>query len=486
MNKRILMYSHDAYGLGNIRRMLEIADHLVQSDPDVSILLVSGSPMAHAFRMPARVDYIKLPSVGRTQAGAPCVRSLGLGYEQVIRLRAGVIAAAALDFLPDLVLVDKQPFGIADELAPALALLRERAHPPKVVLLLRDILDAPEATRLQWEKRRNHETIHDYYDRVLVVGTEQVFDAAAEYGFPEATARKVRYCGYIERPQPAKPAQQVRRELGLGAEPLVLVTAGGGGDGLHLMRTYLAGLAGRGDSGFATLLVVGPEMSPAHQAELGALAARCAGVVVREFTDDMMSCMGAADVVVAMGGYNTVCELLTLKKRMVIVPRVEPVQEQWLRAQRMQQMGLLRVVHPDALCPEGLVGVVREELARPPGGSDALQAFALDGLPRIAASIAELLAAPAANPPAASAPDAPAILAPATPLAVRPAAPAAATPARPIPAPAPAPAALWPAAEARPWRLAPGGLDGLGGVAANQAWRGLDGAVPSFTAGPAC
>lgn len=457
MNKRILMYSHDAYGLGNIRRMLEIAGHLVQSDPDVSILLVSGSPMAHAFRMPARVDYIKLPSVGRNEGGSPCVRSLGLGYGQVIRLRAGVIAAAALDFLPDLVLVDKQPFGIDDELAPALALLRERAHPPKMVLLLRDILDAPEATRLQWERRRHHETIHDYYDRVLVVGTEQVFDAAAEYGFPESTARKVRYCGYIERPAPAKPAEQVRRELGLGAGPLALVTAGGGGDGWHLMRTYLDGLAGRGDCGFDTLLVVGPEMAREQQAELARMAARCARVVVREFTDDMMSCMGAADVVVAMGGYNTVCELLTLRKKMLIVPRVKPVQEQWLRAKRMQDMGLLRVIHPDALTPETLIGAVRDELARQPDGGDALQAFALDGLPRIGAAIAELLAAPTAH-------DAPA--APAVPAVL-----------------AAAPVASRPTAGARPWWLAGGGPDG---VAANQAWRGLDGAAPSLAAGPAC
>jgi predicted glycosyltransferase len=29
--KRILIYSHDTFGLGNIRRMLEVARHLVAS-----------------------------------------------------------------------------------------------------------------------------------------------------------------------------------------------------------------------------------------------------------------------------------------------------------------------------------------------------------------------------------------------------------------------------------------------------------------------
>ena len=40
--QRILVYSHDTFGLGNIRRMLEVARHLVQSSPEVSVLVVTG------------------------------------------------------------------------------------------------------------------------------------------------------------------------------------------------------------------------------------------------------------------------------------------------------------------------------------------------------------------------------------------------------------------------------------------------------------
>ena len=35
--KRVLIYSHDTFGLGNIRRMLEVARHLVQASPEVVI-----------------------------------------------------------------------------------------------------------------------------------------------------------------------------------------------------------------------------------------------------------------------------------------------------------------------------------------------------------------------------------------------------------------------------------------------------------------
>jgi len=392
--KKVLVYSHDAYGLGNIRRMLEITSHLVNSDPDVSVLLISGSPMLHAFRIPERVDYIKLPCIGRSEKGETVVKSLGIASEEAIRMRANIILMAAMDFQPDLVLVDKKPFGLNDELKPALDFLQQCQSRPKNVLLLRDILDAPEATIRQWEKSGYHETIRAYYEQVLIVGTEEVFDAVREYQFPETTAEKVRYCGYIQRPAPAKAPVQIRADHGFGDEPLVLVTAGGGADGYAMMRTYLEGLAqSRLNKPFSTLLISGPEMSPAQREEIFGLAARCHGVVVKEFTNDMMSTMNAADVVISMGGYNTVCELLTLRKKIILVPRVRPVEEQWIRARRMEVMGLLRALHPDRLTPESMMEALEEQLACGNVYNQGLYQFRMDGLPRIAEAMTELLGA---------------------------------------------------------------------------------------------
>ena len=67
--KRIMVYSHDAFGLGNIRRMLSICKYLIKYISNLSILLVSGSPMLQSFRLPQGLDYIKLPCLNRGQAG---------------------------------------------------------------------------------------------------------------------------------------------------------------------------------------------------------------------------------------------------------------------------------------------------------------------------------------------------------------------------------------------------------------------------------
>ena len=396
--KRILVYSHDTFGLGNIRRMLEISKHLAASDPDVSILIISGSPMLHAFRIPERVDYIKLPCLTRTTRGGYEVKFLQTSFEDVMRLRANIILSAVLDFAPDLILVDKKPFGVSNELAPVIDLLGRRLQRPKMVLLLRDILDSPEATAQVWEKNGYYEAIERYYDQVLVVGSLDVFDLGAEYRFPPETRAKIRFCGYIKRSRGLTSRQVTRENYGVGSEPLVLVTPGGGEDGYQLVTNYLLGLRDHAPTqAMKSIVVCGPEMHTDQRREIHTLAAACAGVHLLDFSDDMASLMDAADLVVCMGGYNTICELLTLKKHAVMVPRTKPVQEQWIRAERFARKGVFRALHPDHLTPKTLISMVKEEVANSNVHSRLLYQVDLGGLDKIRESVDLLLHDQVAN-----------------------------------------------------------------------------------------
>ncbi|RVT53518.1 glycosyltransferase family protein [Rubrivivax albus] len=362
--KRVMIYSHDTFGLGNIRRMLEVARHLVESSDDVSVLVITGSPMLHAFRIPPRIDYVKLPCLARDVAGQYGARSLPLTLAATVKLRANLIRSAVADFAPDLILVDKKPFGVEDELAGALAELAPGIARPRLVLLLRDILDSPERTVPIWRKNGYFEAIDTHYDEVLVVGCPEVYDLRREYAFPPLAAAKVSFCGYIAREPGRVTRGAARQALGVAdATPLVLVTPGGGEDGHGLITAALASAA---DWPAATRphlhIVCGPELDADARAMVHARAARLPAVSVQDFSDDMMSLHAAADVVLAMGGYNTVCELLTLRRRAVLVPRVLPGTEQCIRAERLAALGLLRMVHPEALTPRRLREALEAEL----------------------------------------------------------------------------------------------------------------------------
>ena len=381
---KILIYSHDTYGLGNISRMLTVASHLSRTRENLSILLVSGSPMLHAFRIPQQIDYVKLPCVKRTATGEYQSTYLGMDFDEIIRLRSNIILSTALDFRPDVVLVDKKPKGLAGELEPALEMLRRRDEQTRMVLLLRDILDSPEETCAIWQKNDYYGYLDKYYESILVVGEQRIFDVTAEYAFPPTVAEKVHYCGYLQRTPSQRSSADIRKELGIGTMPLVLVTAGGGADGMMLMTNYLQGQQKQhAEQRFYTLMLCGPEISPGERARLDTLVAGCRDVHLHDFTDDIMSYMAASDVVISMGGYNTVCELLTLNKRAIIVPRITPVKEQWIRALCLHELGLATAIHPDELTPEILMQHLEDALLAGDQVSDTCDRVDMCGLQQI-------------------------------------------------------------------------------------------------------
>src|SRR5450759_3509217 len=337
---RLLVYSHDTFGLGNIRRMLAICEHLHETIEDLSILIVTGSPMLHSFRVTQGIDYIKLPCLKRSEAGHLGVRFLDLESDAVIGLRKKIILARVCSFRPDILLVDKKPTGLAGELEPALRYVKAHMPSSKVMLVLRDILDETAPTMDQWRKSRSDEAIEWFYDSVLVLGSTSIFDVRLEYQFSPQVNAKVVHCGYVKRQPGRRTRAAVRRELAVACgERLVLVSAGGGEDGCALMEAYLSGLDVMPPrEKIKTVIVTGPEMAAPRRVKLMQQAAGRRDVAILEFTDDLVSYMDAADLVVCMGGYNTICELLTLHKRAIVIPRVEPVAEQRIRAERMSAL----------------------------------------------------------------------------------------------------------------------------------------------------
>jgi len=377
---KILLYSHDTFGLGNIRRTLLLADYLGATYPRSAILVLTGSPMIHAFRIPPRVDYVKLPCVNRIRADEYEPRFLADCGEEVRCTRSAIIERTATAFAPDLFIVDKRAGGIDNELVPALEAMRRLATPPRVVLGLRDILDAPDVTARSLRANGSFDLIERFYDEVWIYGSRDVFDAVAEYHFPPAVAARSHFCGYLRRHAAPRTAH--------GGSPRILVTAGGGGDAAVLVLSYLRGLAQVPEGEFQTVVVLGPQLDPETADGLRRLGAHRRDVEYVEFESNMPRRYEEADVVLSMAGYNTVCELLSAGARAVLVPRAEPVQEQLIRARRLAARGYFRMVEPSTLTPERLIDEARAVLASPPSPASRID---MEGLMRVRSRVHRLL-----------------------------------------------------------------------------------------------
>jgi predicted glycosyltransferase len=360
---KVLMYSHDSYGLGHLRRTLALAEAFVRRGPEVSVLVLTGSTVSGTFGMSHGIDLVKLPSAIKVGGGEYEPSRMSVSFKRLKKLRAALIRSSAESFAPDAFVVDKAPLGMKREVTPTLEFLREQRPATLTVLGLRDVMDDPARIRRNWTEGHIVEAIERFYDSILVYGPREVYDPLPEYGLSEATLRRCHYVGYIGREPALEEAGELEFRPGY-----VLVTAGGGGDGFRLMKTYLEGLKGTLPT-FESLVVTGPMMDDGSRHELEK-AARGLPVRVLEFRADMERLVARAGAVVSMGGYNTTIELLVARKPALIVPRVEPRVEQLIRAKRLSELGLVEMIHPDDLTPgavrEKVEGLLRQGIAPAP------------------------------------------------------------------------------------------------------------------------
>ncbi len=364
---RFLLYCHDTFGLGHLRRALALAKYFTGTLPNAEVLIVTGSPMAHAFALPPRTDYVKLPAVTKMSSGGYRSRNLDLEFAAIRDLRATLLRETAQSYRPHVFLVDHAPQGLKGEVLPTLALLRETQPDCLRVLGLRDIMDSGSTVRQTWHEEGVYHTLENDYDLILVYGSQLLYDVSAEYALPTQVAQRVRYCGYLDRvPEPCPSDEPTHTDRSVD-EPLVVVTAGGGGDGFPLMRAYLSGLQRLAKIPFSSVILTGPLMDQNEESELRERVADLPSdqVRVETFLADPLPLLRSADLVVAMAGYNTTCELLALRQRMLLVPRSTPRQEQLIRASLLADRGLAQMLPMETLDPSQLMEGVTQSLGHP-------------------------------------------------------------------------------------------------------------------------
>ena len=384
---RILIYSHDSFGLGHLRRCRAIAQALVEGHKKLNVLILTGSPIIGRFSFPARVDFVRVPGIIKLRNGDYTSLSLDVNIEHTLALRASIIEHTAQAFDPHMFLVDKEPLGLLGEARKTLRMLKRRSH-CRLVLGLRDIMDEPGLLAEEWRRKRVIPALEELYDHIWVYGLPEIYDPVHAYRFPPEVAAKTVFTGYLRR----KPQPESRLPLEVAAAlqngPFLLVTPGGGGDGAELVDATISAYERfDGRLPWPALVVYGPFL-PAHRREaFERRAARLRRVTTLTFHEHLENLMEKAAAVVCLGGYNTFCEILSLNKRSIIVPRVRPRAEQLLRANAASKLGLVQVLYPDRLTPETLSEALIHLPERPLPASHRIPGL-LDGLRHINTTVA--------------------------------------------------------------------------------------------------
>ncbi|MFN4011526.1 MAG: glycosyltransferase family protein [Pannonibacter sp.] len=340
---RILIYSHDSFGLGHLRRCRAIAQALVGSFDTLSVLILSGSPIIGSFEFRSRVDFVRIPGVIKLRDGEYTSLSLHLNIDHTLEIRSSIIEHTAQVFEPDIFIVDKEPLGLRGEVLPTLEQLKRAGT--RLILGLRDVLDDPQVLQQEWDRKNVRPALEELYDEIWVYGPEGMCDPLAGIDLPQSVHDKLLYTGFLRREMPK--GARLSEPLPFGDEPFILVTPGGGGDGVEMVDWVMRAYESHAKPLFPALIVLGPFMPAASVSEFMARAENLRDVHIMRFTPQMEPYLQAATAIVGMGGYNTFCEILSFDKPTLLVPRIIPRREQAIRADRAEATGLLTVLPID-------------------------------------------------------------------------------------------------------------------------------------------
>ncbi len=381
-DRRVLIYSHDSFGLGHLRRCRAIANELVGRYKGVSVLILSGSPVIGNFEFRARVDFVRIPGIIKLKDGSYTSLGLHIDLDQTLAIREAIIRQTAMAFDPDIFIVDKEPLGLEGEVKETLRLLHERGVAN--ILGEREVIDDPRALALEWGRKAALPAIKELYDEIWVYGPDWFYNPFTGLDLEPEVADKVIYTGYLPRA-----GAEVRSSPG-PERPYLLVTPGGGKDGEEMVDLVFDSCLACDTLEMDVVFVLGPFMEEHKRSQFAERARSNPRFRVIDYSARMENLIQESAGMICMGGYNTFCEVLSFDKPAIIIPRFEPRTEQLIRARRAAELGLVKMLEPEQFRVESLVPLIKQ-LAEQSPPSAHLRPGLLDGMDTVCRRVLQLL-----------------------------------------------------------------------------------------------
>jgi predicted glycosyltransferase len=351
---KIILYSHDTMGLGHKRRNILIAQALASSALPTEILLITGSHTASDFIKTSGIDCLALPELFKTTDGVYKSKNLNLSFKQITQLRSQIIKETVIQFKPDVLITDNIPRGAGKELNPTLKYLKGKEK-TYCILGLRDILDQPEIVARDWQNVKNEKAIRKYYDEIWVYGDSAIYDIRQQYNFAPDIVNKINYVGYLDQRPRMKyflsNNHKTLNNFGLPLGKFALCLLGGGQDGTKLAHAFVQA---KFPEDMVGVLVTGPLMAIEERQKLYNYVSEHQHLFLIDYLPEPTLLLAQAERVIAMGGYNTTCEVLSFQKKALILPRIKPRLEQFIRAKIFQDLGLIDMIHPEEINSQSL------------------------------------------------------------------------------------------------------------------------------------
>jgi pimeloyl-ACP methyl ester carboxylesterase/predicted glycosyltransferase len=396
-----VLYLSSPIGLGHARRDLAIADELRKRRPDVEIDWLAQHPVTAVLERAGE----RVHPASRWLASESAHVEGECGEHDLHAFQAlrsmDEILVANFHVLDDLTAAEHYDLVVGDEAWDLDFFLHENPELKRTAYAwLTDFVGnlpmpegGPEEARLTTdynaqmiEQVERHPRLRD---AALFVGDpEDVVPDAFGPGLPSIrawTCAHYTFPGYVTGFAPVDPRDRpgIRDELGWRpGEPVCLVTAGGSGVGLPLLRRVVAALpeARRRVPGLRMVVVTGPRIDPAA-------VPVAPGLEVYGWVPDLYRLLATSDLTITHGGLTTTMELTANRRPFLYVPLRRHFEQNLHVAHRLRRYGAGRRMDWAASAPDALADAIAAEIGRE---VDYLPVDA-GGAARAAARLAEMI-----------------------------------------------------------------------------------------------
>ncbi|WP_309740269.1 glycosyltransferase [Chamaesiphon sp. OTE_20_metabat_361] len=369
--KKILFYCQNLLGMGHLVRTRELMRELVKT---FEVCLIEGGQKVDGFAMLPEVEVVQLPTIqvevfDSLQVGKQLqvVGSI-MSLEAVKKFRQQQLIEVFDRFQPDVLITEGYPFSknkaLAFEMVPLLEHVRKSDRSTQVICSLRDIIMVKEFADREAEEKRRCEFVNHYYDAVLLHSDPSVHRLEDNISNTDSLTCPVYYTGYVVQSEPNR-VEFDAADLALlnDATPKIVVSVGGGKLGHDLLESIIqAAPLIEQETIHRIVIFAGPLMGEAKYQQLVKLAQGKTNVSLRRFTPSLIAYLDRADLSISLGGYNTTMNILKTGVRSMIYPS-DKDREQAIRAEKLEQLGLLKILDKSELQPELLARSIVDYLA---------------------------------------------------------------------------------------------------------------------------
>lgn len=324
-----MLYTHDGAGLGHLSRLSKIAAELASDE--VHCLIVSGFREMTYF-VSVNVDFIKLPSIDSMLSSKSKYWNrkpfMDLNKREVLNLRKSNIEKLVKLYKPNAFIVDFFPLGKYGELIN----IFEKWGSISFYNLQRGIIGSKKIFENDIFTSQNVDYLIKHFKSILVVNDSRIFDFSSSYPVPDELKHKIITTGYIANRMSDFTKEQIRNQCGIKKDQKwIICTAGGGKLGENFIRQVLSLPVNFPDCQF--------DVIAGYRSSFEILTSGMDNLRFHHSVNNLSDYIGASDICVTTGGYNTITESLANNTHILIWPsQIDDNDEQYLHSVALRKI----------------------------------------------------------------------------------------------------------------------------------------------------